>query len=72
MKMLHMVTFTLALVGAANWGLIGLFNLNLVNWLFSSMPMFEQLVYIAVGASAVYVFVTHANDCKICGAGKKK
>ena len=66
MKALHMVTFLLLLVGGLNWGLVGLFKFNLVMALFGSMPMLETLVYVLVGASAVYVAATHMNDCKIC------
>ena len=67
MKELHMVTFTLVLVGAVNWGLVGLFNYNLVNMLLGGMPSIEKLVYVLVGASAVYVGATPMSDCKICG-----
>jgi uncharacterized membrane protein YuzA (DUF378 family) len=66
MKALHMVGFILVIVGALNWGLVGLFDFNLVNTLLGSVPMAEKLVYILVGASAVYIFATHKKDCKIC------
>jgi uncharacterized protein len=66
MKALHMVTFILVLVGALNWGLTAL-GLNVVNMLLGSMPQLEQVVYLAVGASAIYVAVTHPKDCRICG-----
>ena len=66
MKSLHMLTFTLLLIGGLNWGLVGLFGLNLVNSVVGSWPMLEKLVYILVGVSAVYVAATHMNDCKIC------
>ncbi len=66
MKGLHYATFILTVVGALNWGLVGLFNLNLVNLLLGSMPMIEKLVYILVGASALYLAFTHKKDCKIC------
>ncbi len=69
MKLLHMVTFTLAMIGALNWGLVGLFGFNLVSTLLGAGSMLEKLVYIVVGVSAVYVFATHKADCKIC-AGK--
>jgi len=67
-KMLHMVTFLLAMVGAINWGLVGLFNLNVVNLVLGSVPLLETLVYVLVGLSAVYVLMTHMKDCKICSA----
>lgn len=70
MKVLHMVTFTLMVVGALNWGLVGLFNVNLVNMLLGQWMMVEKLVYVLVGVSAVYVFATHMSDCKVCSAKK--
>ena len=70
MKMFHMVAFLLVIVGALNWGLVGLLDLNLVEMLLGSMPMVVQVVYVLVGASAVYIAVTHKQDCKICGSKK--
>ncbi len=70
----HVVAFTLVVVGALNWGLVGLFNFNLVTSLVGSMPGLEQLVYVLVGLSAVWVVVTHKGDCKTCAnlmKGKK-
>lgn len=66
-KTLHMVAFTLVLVGALNWGLIGLFNFNLVTTLLGSMPSAVMIVYVLIGASAVLVAVGHKGDCRICG-----
>lgn len=70
--MVHIVTFSLAMIGAINWGLVGLFGFNLVEMLLGSWPVLVKLVYIAVGASAVYVFATHQQDCKICSEMMKK
>ncbi len=70
MKWLHIVSFLLVIVGALNWGLVGLFNYNLVNTLVGAWPGVEKLVYILVGVSAVYVLVTHKSDCKICSKMK--
>jgi uncharacterized membrane protein YuzA (DUF378 family) len=66
MKMFHIIVFTVVVIGALNWGLMGLFNFNLVSAIFGSMPGLERIVYILVGASAVYLFATHNKDCKIC------
>lgn len=65
-KMVHMVAFLLMVVGGLNWGLVGLFNYNLVNMLLGSMPMVEKVVYILVGASSLYVMLTHKAECKVC------
>ncbi|MEK7497760.1 MAG: DUF378 domain-containing protein [Patescibacteria group bacterium] len=66
MKMLHIVAFTLMALGALNWGLVALLDFNLVSTLLGSWPMVEKAAYVLVGASAVYVFVTHRADCKVC------
>lgn len=71
MKTLHIVAFTLTVVGALNWGLVAVFNFNLVKELLGTMPSIETLVYVLVAVSAVYVFVTHQGDCKVCkGKGR--
>lgn len=65
MKWLHYVSYTLLWVGGLNWGLIGLFNFNLVESL--GFPgSLVNLVYILVGVSAVYIAVTHMGECKVC------
>lgn len=61
-----MAAFTLAMVGALNWGLVALLDFNIVETIFGFMPDLVQLVYILVGASAIYLFATHATDCKTC------
>ncbi|MFT5036809.1 MAG: uncharacterized membrane protein YuzA (DUF378 family) [Candidatus Azotimanducaceae bacterium] len=66
-----MVTFLLVIVGAINWGLVGLFNFDLVNWLFvETMDMMglAKIVYVLVGLSAVYELVTHKGACTHCKA----
>lgn len=67
MKVLHMVAFTLLVVGGLNWGLVALFNFNLVNTVLGAWSTVETLVYILVGVSAVYIAATHMQDCKACG-----
>ncbi len=66
-----MVAFLLAMVGALNWGLVGLFNFNLVDVLLGSVPAVVRVVYVLVGASAVYLLATHTTYCRYCGSKKK-
>ena len=67
MKALHMVSFLLVAVGAINWGLVGLFNFDLVSTIFGSFGL-TNIVYILVGAAGVLLLVQHKGDCKICSA----
>jgi len=43
----------LILIGALNWGLIGLFDFNLVSYLFGEDTTFTNVIYIIVGACAL-------------------
>jgi uncharacterized membrane protein YuzA (DUF378 family) len=50
---LSVVAHWLVIIGALNWGLVGLFGLNLVEMLLGAWPMVVRLVYVLVGVSAV-------------------
>lgn len=54
MDSLRMVSKWLVLVGAVNWGLVGLLSLNLVDLIFGSWPGLVSIVYILVGAAGVW------------------
>lgn len=68
MKALHVVTFILVIVGGLNWGLVGLFDFNLVTWLLGSWPVVERVVYVLVGLAAVVEVATHKKTCKMCSS----
>ena len=45
----------LAIVGCANWGLVGLFRFDLVAWLFGGQgSLFSRLVYTIVGLAGLW------------------
>jgi len=41
-------------VGALNWGLVGLLNLNIVESILGSGSLLTKVVYIVVGLAGVY------------------
>ena len=45
------------IVGGLNWGLIGLFGFDLVAALFGEMSALSRLVYVLVGASALWQLI---------------
>jgi hypothetical protein len=53
---LDFVALVLIVIGGLNWGLVGLFNWNLVDAIFG-FGVLARIVYILVGASAVYAAV---------------
>lgn len=58
------VCFILVVIGALNWGLVGLFDFNLVNAIFGSLALLERLVYIVVGLAGLYLIYACITCCK--------
>ena len=52
------LSLVLVIVGAINWGLVGLFQFNLVNALFGSVPAVETVVYVLVGLAGLWMIYT--------------
>lgn len=63
-----MIAFVLVIVGGLNWGLTAL-GFNVVYMILGAWPVLEQIVYILVGLSAIYLAATHKADCKACSGG---
>ena len=62
MKTVHIAALVLAIIGAINWGLVGLFQFDLVAALFggAAEPL-SRIVYVLVGiAGVVLVFTSTA------------
>lgn len=54
-KYLDYTALTLVIVGAVNWGLIGIFKLDLVSLLFGNMTWISRIVYTLVGLAGLYL-----------------
>jgi hypothetical protein len=52
---LDWVAVVLVIIGAVNWGLVGLFGLDLVETVLGSIPIVAKIVYILVGVSGLYM-----------------
>ena len=49
MRILEKIALTFTIIGALNWGLIGLFNFNLVSFIFGDMSALSRVIYTLVG-----------------------
>ena len=45
----------ISMIGALNWGLIGLFKFNLVSWMFGDMSWISRIIYVIVGICGLYL-----------------
>ena len=53
------IALILIIVGGLNWGIIGLFNLDIIAFLFGPMSTLSRSIYMLVGMSAVWIAVTY-------------
>lgn len=49
------IALVLVIVGGLNWGLVGLFNFDLVAAIFGEMSTISRAVYSLVGLAAIYM-----------------
>ena len=54
MKIIDTIALILVIVGAINWGLIGFFNVNLVDTIFGTMSIISRIIYALVGISGLW------------------
>ena len=54
MKIIDKIALALIVIGALNWGLIGLFKIDLVATLFGDMSILSRIVYSLVGISGLW------------------
>lgn len=53
MEMLQKVCLVITIIGAITWGLIGLFDFNLVDTIFGAGTMMSRIIYILVGITGL-------------------
>ncbi|MBA3675897.1 MAG: DUF378 domain-containing protein [Sphingosinicella sp.] len=67
MRALNYLTLILLIVGGLNWGLVGLFDFDLVAALFGEMSVLSRIVYVLVGLSALWQIISLLSGNKIDG-----
>ncbi len=55
MVILNVITLILLAIGGINWGLIGIFNWNLVDAIFGAGSIVSAIIYVLVGVSAIWL-----------------
>ena len=61
MNTLQKLCLGLTIVGALNWGLVGLFGFNLVAFLFGEMSWLSRIIYIVIALCGLYLITLFTN-----------
>ena len=54
MKIVDKIALVLIIIGAINWGLVGIFNFNLVDSIFGTMSVISRIIYALAGISGLW------------------
>ena len=58
MVIANIIAFIILLIGGLNWGLVGIFNFDLVNYIFGGYNAGSIIVYILVLLSALWLIIS--------------
>lgn len=58
MNILRYTAYALTIIGALNWGLVGIFGFDLVAAIFGDMTIMSRILYSLVGISAIVTALT--------------
>jgi len=59
MVKLYALSKLLTIIGALNWGLVGLLDFNLVTAIFGKKSMASKIIYILVGLAGFYLLMIY-------------
>ena len=55
----NIISYILVITGALNWGLYGIFNFNLVSWIFQGpRSVGSVIVYVLITLAAVWLIIS--------------
>lgn len=58
------IAIILVIIGALNWGCVGIFDLNIVHLIFAKIAIVEKIIYIVVGLAGLWNIYTVSKCCK--------
>ena len=62
MNIVQKIALTFTIVGALNWGLVGIFNFNLVDALFGEGSVLSRIIYTIVAISGLINIIIYFID----------
>ena len=54
MKTIDYISLLIVIIGAINWGLIGIFQFDLIRVIFGNMSLVSRVIYTIVGICGLY------------------
>lgn len=54
MSIIQKIALALTVLGAINWGLVGIFEFNLVSYLFGELTVVSRIIYIVIALAGLF------------------
>ena len=62
MNIVQKIALTFTIIGAINWGLVGIFNFNLVDYIFGNGSVMSRLIYTIVAIAGLINIIIYFID----------
>ena len=62
MNIIQKIALTFTIIGAINWGLVGIFDFNLVDYIFGVQSVMSRIIYIVVAISGLINVILYFVD----------
>ena len=63
---MDIIALILAIVGCLNWALVGLFQFDLVAWLFGAGALLSRIVYTVIGLAGIWCISFFFRRARLC------
>ena len=64
MDWISKIALILVVIGGLNWGLVGMFNFDLVGFLFGSLSVLSRIIYILIGLASAWMLLGYISSAK--------
>ena len=65
MIVLNIIALIVLLIGGLNWGLVGIFNFNLITFIFGGFTIWARIIYILVLIATIFLIISAAVNAGI-------
>lgn len=63
---MDILALILAIVGCLNWALVGVFEFDLVAWLFGAGAILSRIIYVVIGLAGIWCISFFFRRSRLC------
>lgn len=63
---MDIIALILSIIGCINWALVGLFEFDLVAWLFGAGALLSKIIYVVIGLAGIWCISFFFRRSRLC------